>query len=257
MNSHKTISFIGAGNVATHLAKAMYEAGFNIEQIFSKDINNALVLADEVDAIAVDNIRNINATADIYILAVKDDAVEDILRHIQKKDIFIVHTSGAIGIDVFEKTGFSKYGIFYPLQTFTKNVHVNFLEIPICIESNYEENWLIDIANELSNAVYLIDSEQRKKLHVAAVFACNFSNYMYHIAEDICHENNINFNILKPLIKQTAQKIILNHPKDVQTGPAARNDDKTIENHINQLEQHPTYQELYKLITENLKKLNE
>lgn len=257
LTSIKTISFIGSGNVATHLAKAFHNQGFNIEQVFSYKIDNALQLADEVNAMAIDNIVKLNSLADLYIVAIKDDEIENTLRLIADKNIFIVHTSGSISIDVFEKTGFNNYGIFYPLQTFSKNKSINLLEVPFCIEANENEEVLLKIANQLSNAVYLINSEQRKKLHLAAVFASNFSNYMYHVAEDICLENDINFNILKPLIKETAIKIITNHPKDVQTGPAKRGDQKIIESHLQQLDEHKNYQEIYQLITQNIQKLNE
>lgn len=255
MSSIKSISFIGSGNVATHLAQALHNQGFIIDQIFSRNIDRALELAEKVEALAIDNIANVNSTSDLYILAVKDDAIESTLRLISDKNIFIVHTSGSIGINIFEKTGFSNYGIFYPLQTFSKNKPVNFLEIPICIEATHEEQLLIEIANQLSNLVYQVSSEQRKKLHLAAVFACNFSNYMYHIAEDICLENEVNFNILKPLIKETAQKISLNHPHEVQTGPAIRGDQKIIESHLNQLSENKDYQEIYRLITDNILKV--
>jgi len=254
LGSIKSISFIGSGNVATHLSQALHNQGFIIEQVFSRNIDHALELAEKVDALAVDNIANINSSSDLYILAVKDDAIESTLRLINDKNIFIVHTSGSIGIDIFKETGFSDYGIFYPLQTFSKNKSVDFLEIPICVEASYEEKLLIDIANQLSNLVYQVSSEQRKKLHLAAVFACNFSNYMYHVAEDICLQNDVNFNILKPLIKETAQKISLNHPHEVQTGPAVRGDQKIIESHLDQLSENKNYQGIYRLITDNILK---
>ena len=241
MNTLKSISFIGSGNVATHLAQAFYQEGFLIEQIYSPNIDHALELADQTDALAIDNIMMLNPTADLYIVSIKDDEIENTLRLIADKNIFITHTSGSIGIDVFEKTGFNNYGIFYPLQTFSKTKPVHFLEIPICIEANLEEKALTSIAKQLSNLVYHVSSEQRKKLHLAAVFACNFTNYLYHIAEDICLENDVNFNILKPLIKETAQKISLEHPKDVQTGPAIRRDDKIIESHLTQLGNQKDY----------------
>lgn len=252
MKEIKTITFIGAGNVATHLAKALFNEDFEIEQVYSNNINNALALADEVNSIAIDNIINLNSNSDLYIVAIKDDAIESVLQQITDKNIFIVHTSGSIPINVFEQTGFNNYGIFYPLQTFSKSKTINLLEVPFCIEANENENILIELANKLSNSVHLVNSEQRKKLHLAAVFACNFTNHMYAIAEDLCLKNNVNFNILKPLIKETADKITLNHAKDVQTGPAKRNDKKIIQHHIEQLSDSISYQDIYKLITESI-----
>jgi predicted short-subunit dehydrogenase-like oxidoreductase (DUF2520 family) len=188
----------------------------------------------------------------LYSVAIKDDAIENVLQQIIDKNIFIVHTSGSIPITVFEQTGFNNYGIFYPLQTFSKLKAINLLDVPFCIEANEQEDILVELANKLSNSVHRVDSEQRKKLHLAAVFACNFTNHMYAIAEDLCLKNNVNFNILKPLIRETAEKITLNHAKDVQTGPAKRKDEKIIENHIEQLSDSKSYQDIYKLITESI-----
>jgi predicted short-subunit dehydrogenase-like oxidoreductase (DUF2520 family) len=250
----KSITFIGAGNVATHLAKAFFNEGFDIEQVYSQNIDNALLLADEVQSIAIDNLVTLNSNADLYIISIKDDAIESVLQQVLDKNIFITHTSGSIPITIFEETGFKNYGIFYPLQTFSKSKTINLLEVPFCIEANENEDLLYDLAHKLSNSVHLVSSEQRKKLHLAAVFACNFTNHMYAIAEDLCLKNNVNFNILKPLIRETAEKITLNHAKDVQTGPAIRNDEKIIANHLSQLDDLINYQEIYRLITQNIQK---
>lgn len=254
MKDIKSITFIGAGNVATHLAKAFFNEGFDIEQVYSRNIDNALLLADEVQSIAIDNLVTLNSNADLYIISIKDDAIESVLQQVLDKNIFITHTSGSIPITIFEETGFKNYGIFYPLQTFSKSKTINLLEVPFCIEANENEDLLYDLANKLSNSVHLVSSEQRKKLHLAAVFACNFTNHMYAIAEDLCLKNNVNFNILKPLIRETAEKITLNHAKDVQTGPAIRNDEKIIANHLSQLDDLINYQEIYRLITQNIQK---
>jgi len=250
----KSITFIGAGNVATHLAKAFFNEGFDIEQVYSQNIDNALLLADEVQSIAIDNLVTLNSNADLYIISIKDDAIESVLQQVLDKNIFITHTSGSIPITIFEESGFKNFGIFYPLQTFSKSKTINLLEVPFCIEANENESLLYDLANKLSNSVHLVSSEQRKKLHLAAVFACNFTNHMYAIAEDLCLKNNVNFNILKPLIRETAEKITLNHAKDVQTGPAIRNDEKIIANHLSQLDDLINYQEIYRLITQNIQK---
>ena len=254
MKDIKSITFIGAGNVATHLAKAFFNEGFDIEQVYSQNIDNALLLADEVQSIAIDNLVTLNSNADLYIISIKDDAIESVLQQVLDKNIFITHTSGSIPITIFEESGFKNFGIFYPLQTFSKSKTINLLEVPFCIEANENESLLYDLANKLSNSVHLVSSEQRKKLHLAAVFACNFTNHMYAIAEDLCLKNNVNFNILKPLIRETAEKITLNHAKDVQTGPAIRNDEKIIANHLSQLDDLINYQEIYRLITQNIQK---
>ena len=143
MKDIKTITFIGAGNVATHLAKAFFFEDFEIEQVYSNNIDNALALADEVNSIAIDNVINLNSNSDLYIVAIKDDAIENVLQQIIDKNIFIVHTSGSIPITVFEQTGFNNYGIFYPLQTFSKLKAINLLDVPFCIEANEQEDILV------------------------------------------------------------------------------------------------------------------
>lgn len=256
MDLIKTITLIGAGNVATHLGKALRNKGFIINQVYSKTIENAAVLATEVGANFCDKINEITNKSDIYLVCIKDDAIASFLEQLNIKGKLIVHTSGSIGLDVFTTNGFEKYGIFYPLQTFSKNKALNLLEVPFCIEGNdtETENELTKLAKTISNNVYKIDTEQRKKIHLAAVFACNFSNYMYTIANDILTKNNIDFELLKPLICETANKIKNNSPKAMQTGPAKRNDEEVIKNHLKMLSEHSEYQKIYQLISDNIKK---
>jgi predicted short-subunit dehydrogenase-like oxidoreductase (DUF2520 family) len=147
----------------------------------------------------------------------------------------------------------NRRGVFYPLQTFTKNKAINFKEIPICLESEMEIDFFIikKLAQSISNSVQSISSEQRKALHVAAVFVCNFVNHLYKIGNDICKENQLSFEILKPLIVETAQKIIQLTPENAQTGPAKRNDTATINSHLNFLSDE-NQKEIYKLITKSI-----
>jgi predicted short-subunit dehydrogenase-like oxidoreductase (DUF2520 family) len=254
----KTITLIGAGNVATHLGKALRNKGFIINQVYSKTIENAAVLATEVGANFCDKINEITNKSDIYLVCIKDDAIASFLEQLNIKGQLIVHTSGSIDMNVFKTNGFKNYGILYPLQSFSKSKEINLSNVPFCIEANAaeNENLLTTFAKNLSDNVHLINSEQRKKIHLAAVFACNFSNYMYTIANDILTKNNIDFELLKPLITETANKIKENNPKDMQTGPAKRNDEEVIKNHIQLLTDTPSYQDIYKLITENIIKEN-
>lgn len=254
MKLKKTITFIGAGNVAYHLAKAFYSKGFTISKIYSKSIDNAKNLATKVNAQASDNLSELTDENNIYIVCVSDDAITNVLSKIHAKKTLIIHTSGSVDINVFSNKGFKNYGIFYPLQTFSKNKDVNIDSVPFCIEANTKdsENTLLALANILSNNVQLINSQERKKLHLAAVFACNFSNYMYTIADELLSESNLDLNLLKPLIIETANKIKDNSPKDMQTGPAIRNDKAIIENHLQLLAKSKDYQDIYKLITENI-----
>lgn len=254
MNSTKTVSFIGAGNVATHLAKALYKNNFLIKQVFSKSFKNANSLAKKVNAQPIDLLTQLSANAEIYIIAVPDDVIEKVLKQFPFKNKLVVHTSGSVGIELFAKNSFSNFGIFYPLQTFSKNKAVDFTKVPFCLEANTKTNLksIEAVTKYLSDKIYPINSEQRQLLHLAAVFACNFSNNMYQIAYDICNKNSIDFDILKPLIIETANKITIQTPQEAQTGPAKRNDKKTIEKHLSLLDNQKNYQEIYRLITESI-----
>ena len=236
--------------MATHLGKALLKKGFSINQVYSQSIDNAFVLANELNAMPCNDVKFITDESDLYIVCIKDDFIEDIVKQFHFKNKLIVHTSGSIAMNVL--ADFDNYGIIYPLQTFSKEAEVNISEVPFCIEANNEsaKNMLLDLAKLLSNNVYEIDSEQRKKIHLAAVFACNFSNYMYSISEDILKQNNIDFDILKPLILETAKKIQTNSPVKMQTGPAKRNDSEVIKNHLELLANSNHYQEIYKMMSE-------
>jgi predicted short-subunit dehydrogenase-like oxidoreductase (DUF2520 family) len=248
------VSIIGAGNVATHLAKSFFDNGFDIGQVFSRNLDNATILANQINAKAINTLSLLNSKADFYLICVKDDAVEQVLKNILFKDKVIAHTSGSVSMDIFFANNYLNYGIFYPLQTFSKDKEVNLKEIPFCIEGSNKstENQLFEMALNLSDSVHFVNSEQRKVLHLAAVFACNFTNYMYTIANDITTKNDIDFDILKPLIKETAQKIMDNSPLAMQTGPAKRNDEEIIKNHLQMLSNNKAYQAIYKLITEQI-----
>ncbi|MCO6500088.1 MAG: DUF2520 domain-containing protein [Vicingus serpentipes] len=248
------MSIIGSGNVANHLGKAFYQKRLTIKQVYSQSIENATVLAQQINATPIANLDAIKPDADCYIISIKDDAIESVLEHFPFKNKLIAHTAGGLSIEVFKKYGFTNYGVFYPLQTFSKNKKLDLSAVPFCIEANNElnQNLLTQLAQQLSNSIYPIDSEQRKTLHVAAVFACNFPNYLYHIAEKITAQQNMDFNILKPLIQETAEKIITHSPSDTQTGPAIRNDQEIIKNHIQMLADFKDYQDIYQLLTNSI-----
>lgn len=248
------ITILGAGNVATHLAKSFFDHGFDIVQVYSRNLENATSLAKLVNAEAINTLTLLDNATDFYLICIKDDAIELVLKNILFKDKLIAHTSGSIPMSVLKENNFKQYGIFYPLQTFSKDKVVNLKEVPFCIEGNNQDadNQLFEMALQLSENVHFVNSEQRKKLHVAAVFACNFTNYMYTIAHDITSKNDINFDILKPLIKETANKILENKPATMQTGPAKRKDEEVIKNHLQMLSDNKDYHDIYKLITTNI-----
>ena len=250
----KNIIFVGSGNVATHLGISLQKENYKVLQVYSRSVENAKKLAEKLSTDFTNDLTQLK-TADLIIVSVKDDAISEVLS--QLKDSAIVHTSGSIGMDVFNGN-FSNCGVFYPLQTFNKEIDVNISEIPFCIEGNSKkfEKQLIGIAKTLSNNVVSMNSEQRKQLHIAAVFACNFSNQMFSIADDLLAEKNLDFEILLPLIKQTISKLDKNKPKDVQTGPAKRNDTSIIQEHINQI-QNKEIKELYQKISSNILQTHE
>jgi len=252
----KNIALIGAGNVATHLGLALTASGCNIAQVYSRTEESARQLADRTSATFTVDINTISGDADIYIIAVKDEAIEDIAGQVNVSDKLIVHTSGSVSMDVLKNVS-GNYGVLYPLQTFSKNTEINFKPVPLCIEANtgLNENSLLSLARDISDNVHLINTQQRKLLHLAAVFACNFGNHMYSIAEDILKRENLAFDMLKPLIIETASKIEDNSPGDVQTGPAIREDQKIMDEHLEYLSDLPTYRDLYKLISESIKNI--
>ncbi|MEZ7506534.1 Rossmann-like and DUF2520 domain-containing protein [Flavobacterium sp. Arc2] len=247
------VIIIGSGNVAQHLIAAFQNSkntGDEIElvQVFSRKANT---LANVLDAsLITTDIANL-LEADLYIIAVSDDAIGAVAAQLAFKNRLVVHTSGSVGLNVINDN--NRRGVFYPLQTFTKNKAVDFKAIPICLESENSTDFrlLEKVAKVISNKVFAINSEQRKALHVAAVFVNNFTNHLYTIGNEICLENQVPFDILKPLILETAQKIMTISPKDAQTGPAKRNDLKTIEAHQLFLSDE-NQTTIYKIITQSI-----
>ncbi|HSH52608.1 MAG TPA: DUF2520 domain-containing protein, partial [Bacteroidales bacterium] len=215
------IVIIGAGNVATHIALALKRNGYFIRTIYSKTEKSAQSLAIKISAPFTTQLKTLPDNAGIYIISVKDTVIEDIAQNLKIKNGMVVHTAGSVSMSVFEPY-FKNFGVFYPLQTFTKTRKLEFSEIPLCIEANNSnsENKLLNLAQSLSKKVALINSEKRKILHLAAVFACNFTNHMYNIGFQLLYEKNINFNILHPLMNETAKKANDMNPLDAQTGPA-------------------------------------
>ena len=250
----KNIILLGSGNVATHLGIALKNSNYTIVQVFSKSIKNAKLLAKKLDTHFTNDLTKLKP-ADLIIVSINDDAILSVLSKI--KDTAIVHTSGSIGLDVF-KQKFTNYGVFYPLQTFNKEVDINISEIPFCIEGNSLEfeKQLIKIAKALSNNVVKMNSNQRKQLHIAAVFACNFSNHMYSIADELLANNNIDFKILLPLIRKINANLENYRPKEVQTGPAKRKDTAIIQEHIATIKENEI-KELYHRISENIIRYHE
>ncbi|MCF6366511.1 MAG: DUF2520 domain-containing protein [Bacteroidales bacterium] len=251
------IVIIGAGNVATNIAKVLKEKVGAEIHIHSKTENSAKLLADKLQASYSSDFNNITPNANLYIISISDNAISEIVQNKTLKEKinnnFVVHTAGSISMDVLKNLS-ANYGIFYPLQTFSKFKQANFKNIPLCLEANsgFNYNRLSKYAFQISEDVRKINSEQRKYIHLAAVFANNFSNRMFAIAEEILKDKQINFDIMLPLINETVAKIQKNSPSKSQTGPAIRNDKEVTDMHIKLLSENKNLQEIYNLISKNI-----
>jgi len=244
-----TLSIIGSGNVAWHLTKQFFACGYTINAVYSRQLDNAKKLAEQVEAQAVDKIEMM-PVSDVYLFAVKDDTYEKIIENFPKTTAICVHTSGSLDMNILEKLS-DNYGVLYPFQTFSKEKSIDFLNVPICIEASnpQTQNVLLAMAKRISSKIHFLTSEQRMYLHLAGVFACNFTNAMYAVAQQILEEKNIDFNIALPLINETAEKIKTLYPIDAQTGPAKRNDKIIMRKHTEML-CNPKWKELYQLVSE-------
>jgi predicted short-subunit dehydrogenase-like oxidoreductase (DUF2520 family) len=247
------ITIIGSGNVATHLAAAFKNAGHRIVQVYSRNMQNAALLAYHVGAEAIDDPNHISPETDIFIISVNDDAIISIAQCLTKYGKLTVHTSGAVSLGALSAM-ISKAGVFYPLQTFSKNKEIDFFTVPLCIEGIDEEitGQLEQLAQTISNRLYRINSAQRKVLHLAAVFACNFPNYLYGAAQQLLEKQQMDFEMLRPLILETAQKVQNRLPAEVQTGPAVRNDENTIAAHLQMLNDKPALKSIYALLSQEI-----
>jgi predicted short-subunit dehydrogenase-like oxidoreductase (DUF2520 family) len=254
------IIIIGAGNVASHLGRAFKEAGHTISGIYNHHHSEAAEnLAETLDSKFSIDFQSIEP-ADIYILAVKDDVIEEIAKQINISSGIILHTSGTVSIDVLNK--FTEYGVFYPVQTFSKNIELDYKCIPVCIEANnpLTQKTLKELVRTFTNEIHYLDSEKRLKLHLAAVFVNNFTNHLFAVAADILKKNDLHMDILKPLSKETLQKIFDNplNIEAIQTGPAKRKDRKTIQAHLELLQDFPEeYRELYRIFTQHIQQIKD
>lgn len=253
-----SVVFIGAGNLATNLAKALYRKGFRIEQIYSRTQESAQSLAQLVEADYTTELSAVVEDAQLYIVSLKDAAFVQLLPGLVagKEKSLWAHTAGSIPMNIWAEQA-ERYGVFYPMQTFSKQREVDFREIPVFIESNSEADTqlLKDIASTLSEKVYEATSEQRKSLHLAAVFTCNFTNHMYVLAAELLKKYQLPFDVMLPLIDETARKVHELQPLAAQTGPAVRYDENVINEHLRMLADEPEAQELYRRISESIHRL--
>ncbi|WP_374951714.1 Rossmann-like and DUF2520 domain-containing protein [Mucilaginibacter sp.] len=247
------ITIIGSGNVATHLAAAFKNAGHRLVQICSPTMHNAALLAYHVGAEAIDDLADINADTDIFIISAKDDAIAAVASGLAQFNKLVVHTSGAVHLEAIRHFT-DNAGVFYPLQTFSKTKELDFRSVPLCIEGADDSitKQLEELARSVSNNVYRINSDQRKVLHLAAVFACNFTNHLYSVSQQLLAGSELSFDMLRPLIAETADKVKAHSPVDVQTGPAVRNDVQTMARHLQMLEDEPRLQAIYEMLSQDI-----
>lgn len=244
------IVIIGAGNIATHLAKGFHSLGHEISQVYNRTSANAKALADVVSSQAIDEINQIITNADLYIIAVSDSSIAVIIDQLcADLNGIVVHTSGATPLSILSK--FHNSGVIYPPQSLNKNIDYNLSAIPFAIEGSDAtvSHDLLTLMQSLSMRSFLCNTQQRMALHVSAVFANNFTNALFIIANSILEKEDLSFDLIKPIILETAQKVQNNSPAQVQTGPAIRNDKTTIESHLEFLSYSNNLSEIYQLMT--------
>jgi predicted short-subunit dehydrogenase-like oxidoreductase (DUF2520 family) len=255
MAKSRRITLIGAGNVGWHLARHLENAGHQLREIYSRNLKNARKLVNNLyDAYPTDSLDFSESDAQIFLLAVPDDAIPAIVNEIiLPENAILAHTSGSKGLEVLSHLECSS-GVFYPLQTFSKAKEVSFEDIPILVEGEDKatEKELIALAKSLSNEVQAVNSDQRRILHMAAVFACNFTNHLLSISKNILETEDLSFDLLKPLLLETIHKALELGPENAQTGPAARKDIATIKSHLSSLEESPELAQIYRLLTESI-----
>ncbi|MBC7722045.1 MAG: DUF2520 domain-containing protein [Pedobacter sp.] len=246
------VVIIGTGNVATVLSKLIVAKGYTITQIVGREYNKALLIAEPIGAKANDNIALINCTADLYIIAVTDDAIASIATQLQLGDKLVVHTAGSISKDVLKNSSIN-YGVMWPLQTLRKEMR-EIPSIPFVVDANNEValNVLEIFAKSLSPQCFRATDDERVKLHLAAVTVSNFTNHLFALAEHYCNNEGLDFKLLLPLINETVNRIQHHIPKNVQTGPAVRGDVETMETHLQLLNNYPSFQQIYQQLSNSI-----
>ena len=248
---------VGAGNVATHIAQALTDGGMCPVQVWSRSEESATALASRIGSVSVTDINDIVSDADIYIISVADNALAEVIGRLCRNHhhgVFL-HTAGTMPMDLFDGKA-QHYGVLYPMQTFSKRKPLDFSEIPCFVEASdvLSLTAIKHIAGVLSNRVYELAGDDRRWLHVAAVFACNFSNACCAMAARLLEEHGLDFSMMLPLVDETTRKLHSLNPADAQTGPAARGDENVMDRHLSMLADHPDLQAIYKMISEEIRK---
>jgi predicted short-subunit dehydrogenase-like oxidoreductase (DUF2520 family) len=247
-----SVVLFGSGNVATHLAKALNDSGIEVRQVYSRTPEHAYKLAESKQVDAITRLSEADTSADLWLISVTDNAIEQIASGLPPFKGIVAHTAGSIPIDVL--SGFPNYGVFYPFQTLSKERNVDYNDVPFLIEGNNEETTrrLLKLAGVLSAKVSKADSSVRATLHIAAVLSCNFVNHLYTLSADLLEKHGLSFDYLTPLIKETTQKVLYLSPREAQTGPAIRNDTEVMAKHLERLSGNPSVQKIYELMSNEI-----
>ena len=246
------VVLIGSGNTATVLGKLIVRADHEMLQVFSRQTNHARELAAKLDCDFTTDLEMLRKDADLYLVAIADNALLNIESWLNTGRKLVMHTAGSVSMQVLEKVSMN-FGILYPLQSLRKDLD-EIPEVPLLIDANTPENLALieDFARSLSQQVYHANDHQRESTHLAAVIVSNFSNHLYTLAADFCSKENLDFKMLQPLIEEVATRLRSTSPNQVQTGPAIRNDLVTIEKHLNKLSAFPELQRFYQLFSEEI-----
>lgn len=246
------VILFGSGNTATVLAKLMVAKQHSVLQVWSRSVVNAQELTSKVGGIAVEFLKDITTDGDLYIIAVADDAITDVAAQLKLKNKMTVHTAGSVSKEVLKNSS-SSYGVLYPLQTMRKEMAV-IPEIPFLIDGGSEDVKVLisDFAKELSGSVAFANDEERLHMHLAAVVVNNFTNHLYAVAENLCKQQHLNFQMLLPLIQETAMRLTQFPAKNAQTGPAKRGDIATINKHLNLLKENKKLQFIYQTLSNSI-----
>jgi len=246
------ITIIGTGNVATILGKKVLDAGHHVVQVCGRNKNATVALAETLQAMPVYDASNLSAEGDIYIIAVSDNAIREISGQLTVKNKMVVHTAGSVSKLVLDRVS-KNYGVLYPLQSLRKEMKI-LPQIPFLVDANTADDLTLiyDFAKTISDHVQVADDQQRLRTHLAAVIVSNFSNHLYTLAEMYCKKEKVDFALLTPLIHEVAGRLQSHTPAEMQTGPAIRNDQRTIETHLKLLSDYPEIKNLYAYFSKSI-----
>lgn len=248
----KKISILGYGNVAYHLGAKLQASGFLVDKVWGRDATKARAFAAEIQAVFANDVSEL-AASDTVIIAVSDTAIQSVSEMLPETDALVVHTSGMMEMDLLKQH--KRRGVFYPLQTLTKDFPVPFTEVPFLIESKQVKDMALlkELALEMGSTCYEMNSDSRKHVHLSAVFVNNFTNHLFSIASNLLQEKQLPLEILHPLMRQTVEKAIALSSQDIQTGPAKRGDMDTINQHLALLSKYPEYKKIYEVLSESIR----